>query len=280
MHLPEDKRTVISIKNKKKAGERISAITSYDFPTTQIVSEAGIDIVLVGDTLGMVVQGHKNTLTVTMDEMVYHTRMVARAEPVSLVVADMPFESYHVTTEQAVANAIRFVKEGGAEAVKLEGGRNRFAVTEAILATEIPVMGHLGLTPQSVHKFGGFKIQGKLKQRAREILDDALTLQDLGVFAIVLEAIPTELAKKITETLTIPTIGIGAGKHCDGQILVFHDLIGYSEGYQPKFVRQYANLKTTIHQALTDYIKDIDSGTFPGEQESYHLKKDIDEFLK
>jgi len=280
MHPHEEKRTIISIKNKKKAGDKISAITSYDYPTTQIISQAGIDMVLIGDSLGMVIQGHKNTLKVTMDEMIYHTSMVARAEPVSLIVADMPFESYHVTTQQAVANAIRFVKEGGAEAVKLEGGKNRFAVIEAILATEIPVLGHLGLTPQSVHKFGGFKVQGKLKGRAREILDDALKLEDLGVFAIVLESIPAELAKKISEKLTIPTIGIGAGKYCDGQILVFHDLIGFTNVYHPKFVRRYANLNETIHKALSEYISDINKGKFPGEDESYHLNKDIDEFLK
>ena len=276
----EEKRTVVSLKKMKQRGERISAVTSYDFPTAKIASEAGIDMILVGDSLGMVLQGYKNTLKVTIDEMIYHTAMVSRAEPLSIIVGDMPFQSYHVSVEKGIENATRLVKEGGAEAIKLEGGRNRFAVIEAILNIDIPVLGHLGLTPQSIHKFGGFRVQGKLKNRANEILQDAVELEKLGVFAIVLESIPLELAKKITETVCIPTIGIGAGKFCDGQILVFHDLVGYTNIYQPRFARKYADTHTVMKEALNNYVKDIKAGSFPGEAESFPLNKDIEEFLK
>jgi 3-methyl-2-oxobutanoate hydroxymethyltransferase len=275
-----EKRSVICFKKKKKQGEKITAVTAYDFPTAAMVSDAGIDLVLVGDSLGMVIQGKKNTLSVTLDEIIYHTKMVSRAEPVSLVVSDMPFQSYHINAERAVENAIRCVKEGGAEAVKIEGGKNRFNVIEAILNAEIPVLGHLGLTPQSIHKIGGFKVQGRKKEVAKQILEDALELEKIGVFALVLESIPMELAKKVTDSLCIPTIGIGAGKYCDGQILVFHDLMGLTDVYIPKFVRKYADLRTIIGQALKKYLEDIQSGEFPGDEESYHLQKDIDEFLK
>jgi len=277
---PEEKRTVLSLKRMKKRGEKISAVTAYDVPTAKIASDAGIDMILVGDSLGMVLQGYKNTLKVTIDEMIYHTAMVSRGEPLSLVVGDMPFQSYHVSIEKGIENASRLVKEGGAEAVKLEGGQKRFPVIEAILDIDIPVLGHLGLTPQSVHKFGGFRVQGKLKNRAREILQDAVELEKLGVFAIVLESIPFELVRKITETVCIPTIGIGAGKYCDGQILVFHDLVGYTKVYQPRFARKYADTHAVIKDALCHYIKDIETGAFPAEAESYPLKKDIEEFLK
>ena len=275
-----EKRRVNCFKKMKKSGKKITAITAYDFPTARLVSTAGIDLVLVGDTLGMVIQGNKNTLSVTMDEIIYHTRMVSRAEPVSLVVSDMPFQSYHVSVEKSVENAIRCVKEAGAEAVKLEGGRNRFKVIEAILNAEIPVLGHLGLTPQSIHKIGGFKVQGKKREIAQQILEDAIELEKIGVFALVLESIPMELAKKVTASLGIPTIGIGAGKYCDGQILVFHDLMGFSDVYMPKFVRKYADLQNVMGRALEQYIKDIQSGDFPGDEESYHLQKEIDDFLK
>ncbi|UCH96641.1 MAG: 3-methyl-2-oxobutanoate hydroxymethyltransferase [Candidatus Aminicenantes bacterium] len=275
MHLLENKRTVVNLKKKKKIREKISAVTAYDFPTAKVASDAGIDLILVGDSLGMVLQGHTNTLKTTLEEMIYHTRLVASAQPVSLVVTDMPFGSYHISREQAVESSIRCVKEGGAEAVKLEGGKNRVKAIEAIINAEIPVLGHLGLTPQSIHKLGGFKTQGKQKTAADEILNDAIELEKLGVFAIVLESIPVELARRITEGLTIPTIGIGAGKYCDGQILVFHDLVGFTNLYLPKFVRKYADVYTTIHEALKSYIKDIQQGVFPGEKESYHLKKNL-----
>jgi 3-methyl-2-oxobutanoate hydroxymethyltransferase len=268
------KQTVIGLKKKKRTGEKISSVTAYDYPTAKVASDAGIDMILVGDSLGMVLQNYTNTLNVTVDEMIYHTRMVCRAQPKSLVAADMPFGSYHISPAQAVENAIRFVKEGGAEAVKLEGGRKRFQAIEAIINAEIPVLGHLGLTPQSVHALGGFKTQGKLKTSAEEILADAVELEKRGVFAVILESIPRELARKISETLTIPTIGIGAGKFCDGQILVFHDLLGFTDMYLPKFVRKYADLYGTSCEALKNYIEDIHSGSFPGDEESFLLKGD------
>ncbi|MCK4837075.1 MAG: 3-methyl-2-oxobutanoate hydroxymethyltransferase [Candidatus Aminicenantes bacterium] len=276
----QEKRTVLSLKKIKEQGEKLSAITAYDFPTAKIASEAGIDLILVGDSLGMVIQGEKDTLRVTLDEIVYHTRLVSRSNPISMVVSDMPFHSYHVSIEKTLENAIRCVKEGGAEAVKLEGGRKRFKMIEAILNIEIPVLGHLGLTPQSVHRLGGFKVQGKKKEVAREILEDAIEMEKRGVFALVLESIPLELARKITESVKIPTIGIGAGRFCDGQILVFHDLVGLTSLYFPKFVRKYADLNGIIQEALKQYIHDIQTGSFPGDDESYHLQKDIDAFIK
>lgn len=274
------KRTIPALKKMKKKGEKIAALTAYDFPTAQLLSNAGIDIILVGDSLGMVVQGQKNTLAVSLNDIVYHTGLVTRAEPASLVVSDMPYGSYHVSEELTVQNALRCVKEGGAEAVKVEGGSKRFPMIEALLHAEIPVMGHLGLTPQSVHSLGGFKVQGKLKQDALQLIDDALELERLGVFSIILESIPTELAKEVTERVSIPTIGIGAGVHCDGQILVFHDLMGYSTGYLPKFVRKYAEINNVVGDAVQRYIQDIQKQEFPGADESYHLKKDISELLK
>ncbi len=273
MHLLENKRTVIDLKKKKKNGQKISSVTAYDSPTAKVASDAGIDVILVGDSLGMVLQGHRNTLKTTLEEMIYHTRLVAAAEPHSLVITDMPFGSYHISPGQAVESAIRCVKEGGAEGVKLEGGKKRFQTIEAIINAEVPVMGHLGLTPQSIHHLGGFKTQGKHQAAADEILADALELEKLGVFSIVLESIPVELAQRITGALSIPTIGIGAGKYCDGQILVFHDLVGFTNLYLPKFVRKYADVYSTIHEALVHYIRDIHAGTFPGEQESFFLNK-------
>jgi 3-methyl-2-oxobutanoate hydroxymethyltransferase len=275
-----EKKTVLTLGTKKARGEKITAVTAYDFPTARLASDAGIDLILVGDSLGMVLQGHANTLKVTMDEMVYHTSLVARAQPRSLVVSDMPYQSFHVNVEKSVENACRCVKDGGAEAVKLEGGRKRFKVIEALLNAEIPVLAHLGLTPQSVHPLGGFKVQGKLQEKAREIYQDALALEKLGVFAIVLESIPLELARKISASLKIPTIGIGAGRFCDGQVLVFPDLVGSTSLYLPKFVRQYADTHALWLQALQNYIRDVQSGEFPNEEESYHLHRDIDEFLK
>jgi 3-methyl-2-oxobutanoate hydroxymethyltransferase len=280
MPRPEaEKVTVLALGEKKARGEKISAVTAYDHPTARLASEAGIDLILVGDSLGMVLQGHANTLKVTLDEMVYHTSLVARAEPRSLVVSDMPFQSFHVSVERSVENACRCLKEGGAEAVKLEGGRKRFRVIEAILDAEIPVLAHLGLTPQSVHMLGGFKVQGKLREKAREIHQDALELERLGVFAIVLESIPQELGRRISADLRIPTIGIGAGRYCDGQVLVFPDLVGFTDLYLPKFVRKYADTRSLWLAALRKYIGDVQSGDFPSDKESYHLNRDIDEFL-
>jgi 3-methyl-2-oxobutanoate hydroxymethyltransferase len=275
-----EKMTVSRLAQKKTKGEKIAAVTAYDFPTARIAAEAGIDIVLVGDSLGMVLQGRANTLSVTMDEIVYHTRMVARAETRALVVSDMPYGSFHLGIERSVENACRLIKEGGAEAVKLEGGRQRFRVIEALLDAEVPVMAHLGLTPQSVHRLGGFKVQGKLREKAREIVADALELEKLGVFAMVLESIPQELAKKISESVSVPTIGIGAGPFCDGQVLVFPDLVGLTRMVVPTFVRQYADTHAAWLKALREYARDVRRGAFPGDRESYHLHKDIDEFLK
>jgi 3-methyl-2-oxobutanoate hydroxymethyltransferase len=266
------KQTAISLINKKKKGEKISAISAYDYPSARVASESGIDMILVGDSLGMVLHGSKNTMKVTIDEVLYHTRLVSNAEPTSLVVTDMPFGSYHISIEKALENAIRCIKEGGAEAVKLEGGRRRFKIIDAIIKAEIPVLGHLGLTPQSVYQLGGFKTQGKLKAKAEEILEDAIELEKLGVFAIILESIPVDLAKTISESISIPTIGIGAGKYCDGQILVFHDMMGFTDFYLPKFVRKYADIYPIMRDALNSYIKDIQSGNFPGDNESYHAK--------
>ena len=275
-----EKTTVLTLGRKKARGEKIAAVTAYDYPTARLASDAGIDLILVGDSLGMVLQGHANTLKVTMDEMIYHTSLVARATPRSLVVSDMPYVSYHVSVEKSVENACRCVKEGGAEAVKLEGGRKRFKVIEALLDAEIPVLAHLGLTPQSVHALGGFKVQGKLQEKAREIYRDAMDLEQLGVFALVLESIPQELARKISSSLSIPTIGIGAGRYCDGQVLVFPDLVGFTDLYLPKFVRKYADTRAVWLGALQRYIDDVQRGSFPNEAESYHLNQDIEEYLK
>lgn len=281
MPRPEtEKRTALTLGQKKERGERIAAVTAYDFPTARLADEAGIDLILVGDSLGMVLQGHANTLTVTLEQMVYHTGLVSRAEPAALVVSDLPYGSYHGSTERAVESACRCVKDGGAEAVKLEGGRKRFRAIEAILDAEVPVLAHLGLTPQSVHALGGFKVQGKLREKAREIHQDALELEKLGVFAVVLESVPQELARRISADLRIPTIGIGAGSGCDGQILVFQDLVGFTDLYLPKFVRRYADTRGIWLDALRRYAGDVRDGSFPGDAESYHLGRDIDEFLK
>ncbi|MCP5048641.1 MAG: 3-methyl-2-oxobutanoate hydroxymethyltransferase [bacterium] len=272
MHLLEKKQTVTALKKRKRTGKKITAVTAYDFPSAKVASDAGIDLILVGDSLGMVLQGNPNTLKVTVEEMIYHTRMVTSCHPLPLVVADMPFGSFHLNPGQAVENAVRLVKEGGAEAVKLEGGKKRYPAIEAIIDAEIPVMGHLGLTPQSIHALGGFKIQGKVKKSADQMVKEAEELEKLGVFSIVLESVPIELGKRISQQVSIPTIGIGAGKYCDGQILVFHDLVGFTQSYQPKFVRKYADINGMIHDALGRYIKDIQEGDFPGDAESFQFK--------
>ena len=275
-----EKTTVLTLGQKKARGERIAAVTAYDFPTARLASDAGIDLILVGDSLGMVLQGHANTLKVTLDEMVYHTSLVTRAEPRALVVSDLPYGSFHGSVERSVQNACRCLKEGGAEAVKLEGGRKRFPVIQALLDAEVPVLAHLGLTPQSVHALGGFKVQGKLREKACEIFQDALDLEKLGVFAVVLESIPQELGRKISAALRIPCIGIGAGSGCDGQILVFHDLVGFTSIYLPKFVRAYADTRSLWLGALQKYIGDVQGGRFPDAAESYHLGQDIEDFFK
>ncbi len=263
------KITIPDILKKKAEGRKITMLTAYDYPTAQIVDEAGIDIVLVGDSLGMVVQGIESTLPVTMDEMIYHTRMVVRAARTALVVGDMPFLSYQADRAEAVRNAGRFLKEAGAEAVKLEGGVAVAETIRAIVAAGIPVMGHIGLTPQSVHALGGYKVQGRDEAAREKILADARAVQDSGAFSVVLEAVPSSLAQEIGKMLSIPTIGIGAGPHCDGQVLVLHDLLGLFDRFTPKFVKRYAALKDEALRAVREYKQEVESGAFPTEEQSF-----------
>jgi len=253
----------------KRQGKLISSLTAYDYATARLVDETGIDMVLVGDSLAMVVLGHENTLAVTMDEMLHHTRAVSRAVRRALVVADMPFGSYHGTVEEGVANAIRFVKEAGAEAVKIEG--SRVELIRALIEAEIPVVAHLGLTPQSVHRMGGFRVQGRSMDAALQLKAEAHAVAEAGAGALVLEGVPREVAASITAELPIPTIGIGAGPDCDGQILVFHDLVGLSFTPVAKFVRRYADAGALIRSAVEHYREDVERRTFPKDEESYHL---------
>jgi 3-methyl-2-oxobutanoate hydroxymethyltransferase len=266
--------TIQSLQDKKTHGKPIVALTAYDYATARLVDEAGIDFILVGDSLAMVVMGYDDTLSVTMDEMLLHTRAVRRAVNRAMVVADMPFGSYQVSTEEGVANAVRFVKEAGAQAVKLEGGASRLDLVRRLTDAEIPVMGHLGLTPQSVHRMSGYRVQGKSVSAIHELTSDALALEAAGAFAVVLEGIPTEVAQRITAALQIPAIGIGAGPHCDGQILVLHDLINLSFSAPAKFVRRYGDAAALITKAVTRYRNDVEERQFPGDEESYHLGKD------
>lgn len=263
------KITVLDIYKKKSEGNKITMLTAYDYPTAQIVDQAGIDMILVGDSLGMVVQGVSSTLPVTMDEMIYHTKMVTRGAATAMVVGDMPFLSYQAGREEAVRNAGRFLKEAGAEAVKLEGGSSMADVIRAIVSAGIPVMAHIGLTPQYMHVLGGLKVQGKDEAARLKVLDDAQAVQDAGAFAVVLEALPATLAKEIHEMLHIPTIGIGAGVDCDGQVLVLHDLLGLFDRFTPKFVKKYANLKDLAVKAVTAYKQDVESRKFPSEEHSF-----------
>jgi 3-methyl-2-oxobutanoate hydroxymethyltransferase len=270
----EQKVTVPEIVTAKVSGRPIVALTAYDFPFARIADEAGVDVILVGDSLGMVVQGFDTTLPVTMDEMVYHTRMVARARRRALLVADLPFLSYQASLADAVLNAGRLIKEGGAEAVKLEGGRAVAETIARLAAVDIPVMGHIGLTPQSVHRMGGHKVQGRRRGRApgqrERLIDDALAVESAGAFAIVLEGIPLDLAAELTERLTVPTIGIGAGMHCDGQILVLHDVLGLCERVAPRFAKRYADLWSAAREAVRAYAADVRSGAFPTAAHSFH----------
>jgi 3-methyl-2-oxobutanoate hydroxymethyltransferase len=265
----QKRKTVLDIQKLKGDGEKISVLTCYDYPTARIVDACGIDMILVGDSAGVVCAGHDNTLPVTMDDMIYHTRAVMRAEPKALVVTDMPFLSYQVSLDEARRNAGRILKEGGAAAVKLEGGENMAATLNAIVAMDIPVMGHIGLTPQSIHRMGGYRVQGKKEEQAERLLADAHAVQEAGAFALVLEGIPLKLAKRITSELTIPTIGIGAGPYCDGQVLVIHDILGLCEKYSPKFVKRYADVKSVMTDAVSRYIKEVKGGEFPTEDHSF-----------
>lgn len=256
------KVTTATLKAKKANGEKITMLTSYDYATAAMVDEAGIDLILVGDSLGMVVLGYENTLAVTMEDMLHHTRAVTRAVKNVMVVGDMPFLSYHISREEAVRNAGRFIKEAGAHAVKLEGGKERVDTVKAVLDAQIPVMGHIGLTPQSVNQLGGFKVQGKDLETARKLIEDAKALEEAGVFSLVLECVPTPLARKITEEISVPTIGIGAGPYCDGQVLVINDMLGMFKGHIPKFVKKYANLQPIIAEALKEYKREVEMGIF------------------
>ncbi|MBI5025471.1 MAG: 3-methyl-2-oxobutanoate hydroxymethyltransferase [Nitrospirae bacterium] len=254
---------------KKVEKQKITMLTAYDYPFAQIVDEAGIDAILVGDSLGMVVQGLENTLPVTMDEMIYHTKMVSRAVKNAMVIGDMPFMSYQVSVEDAVRNAGRFLKEAGAQAVKMEGGAEVLKHINAMTKADIPVMAHIGLTPQSIYRIGGYKIQGKTEEAARRLIEEAHAVEDAGAFSLILEAIPADLAKKITSELRIPTIGIGAGPYCDGQVLVIHDVIGLFERFVPKFVKRYANLKEEALNAIRTYKEEVEKGIFPSDEHSF-----------
>lgn len=264
----------------RKGGEKITMVTAYDEPAARIADRAGADIILVGDSVANAVLGREDTLAMTVDEMVYHTAAVMTADPTSLVVGDMPWLSYHTTSEEAVHNAGRLIRDGGAGAVKLEGGRKRLDVVNAVLDAEIPVMGHLGLTPQSVHAMGGYRVQGKQAAAAYELITDAKALAEAGVFAIVLEGVPDVLAEMVTSEIAVPTIGIGAGAGCDGQVLVFHDVLGLHDKRTAKFVRQYASLADTAVEALEQFFADIRSGAFPGEEETYHMPEESVEILR
>jgi 3-methyl-2-oxobutanoate hydroxymethyltransferase len=250
---------------------KITCLTAYDYPTARLLDEAGVDVLLVGDSLAMVVLGYESTLPVTLEEMLHHTRAVRRGARHALLVADMPYGSYHDDPMEAVRHAVRFVKEAGAEAVKIEGGERRMDLIARLTEAEIPVMGHIGLTPQSVNALGGFRVQGKTEEAGEQLLRDARAVEAAGAFSVVLESIPRELAAKITAELRIPTIGIGAGPDCDGQILVIHDLLGLTFGHQPKFARRYADVGEIVSRAAADYCRDVRQGSFPSDEESYHL---------
>ena len=269
-----------SLKASKQRGERLVCLTAYDWPTARIIDEAGIDIILVGDSLGNVVLGYGNTVPVTLDEILIHLKAVRRAVQRALLVADMPYGSFHTGADDAVRNALRLVKEGGAEAIKLEGGHKRVQLVKRLVDEEIAVMGHIGLTPQSINKLGAYRVQGKTAVTARQLLDDARALEDAGAFAIVLEVVPREIARLITESISIPTIGIGAGAGCDIQVLVLHDMLGLSFGKLARFVRPYANLHKVITEAVTQYADDVRAGTYPAEAESYALPAEAANELK
>jgi len=269
----EAKVRVPDLGRMKERGRKITMLTAYDFPFARLFDQAGIDVLLVGDSLGMVVQGEESTLGVTIEDVIYHLRMVARARPRALVVGDLPFMTYQVSPEQAIASAGRLVKEGGAEAVKLEGGSAMAATVRRLIEVDIPVMGHIGLTPQSVHRMGGFKVQGRAEGNCagsrRRLLDDAAALSEAGVFALVLEGIPAELAAEISAQSPVPTIGIGAGPACDGQVLVMHDMLGLSDTLAPRFVKRYAALWQVASEAAAAYAREVREGIFPGPEHCY-----------
>ncbi|MEP6923419.1 MAG: 3-methyl-2-oxobutanoate hydroxymethyltransferase [Pyrinomonadaceae bacterium] len=270
------KITVPAIQKAKERGEKLVCLTAYDYPTGRIVDEAGIELILVGDSAGNVVFGYENTIPVSMEEMLLAVKSVRRGVKRALLVADMPYGSYHVNADETVRNALRFIKEGGAEAVKLEGGRNRLDIIKRLVNEEIPVMGHLGLTPQSVNKLGGYRLQAKTEKAAQSLIDDAKALEDAGVFSIVLELVPREVAQIITQSVKISTVGIGAGANCDIQVLVLHDLLGLNfNEKQARFVRKYATLRETMTEAVKNWASDVKNGEYPNENESFALPQDV-----
>ncbi len=273
------KTTIADLRQKKEAGRKITMVTAYDYPTAQIADQAEIDTILVGDSLGMVVLGYDTTVPVTMDEMIHHCKAVSRGTKGSFIVGDMPFLSYQINSEKAIENAGRFIKEAGCDSVKLEGGQEVAPVVRRIVDAGIPVCAHIGLTPQTATKLSGFRVQGKDAESARELIADALALEEAGAFMIVMECIPDLLAARITRSITIPTIGIGAGKECDGQVLVYHDLVGLFERFTPKFVKQYVNLAPQIREALENYRKEVEGGLFPGPEHSFAMSAEEAEKL-
>jgi len=273
---PTDKITIPVLLARKTVGPRIVCLTAYDHPTAKILDESGVDLILVGDSLGMVVLGYENTVPVTMDEMIHHTRAVTRAVKRALVVGDMPYFSFHLSADETVRNASRFLKEGGAAAVKIEGAsKKRLKLVEAMVEAEIPVMGHVGLTPQSIHHLGRFRVRGTAVEGALRIIEGAKDLERAGAFAVVLESVPNEVGAEVTDSVSIPTIGIGAGPACDGQVLVLHDMLGFAAGYQPRFVRKYADIHGVISGAVQAYAADVRDGRFPDDATSYHLKPEV-----
>ncbi|MFN2500989.1 MAG: 3-methyl-2-oxobutanoate hydroxymethyltransferase [Pyrinomonadaceae bacterium] len=270
----EGKVYLPAIRAAKEKGEKLVCLTAYDYPTARIVDEAGVDMILVGDSMGNVIHGYGNTIPVSLDEITSACIAVKRGTERAMVIADMPFGTYHVNEDESVKNALRLMKYGGAEAVKLEGGRNRVELVKRLVNEEIPVVAHIGLTPQSVYKMGGYRVQGRSAEQARMLMEDAKMLEDAGAFAVVLELVPRELAGMITRELSMSTIGIGAGLECDIQVLVLHDLLGMTFGRQPRFVRQYANLREVMTLAIQNWTNDVKSGDYPSEQESYGLTEE------
>ncbi len=277
--MAEGKVSIIDLKDKKKAGEKITMLTAYDYPTAELVDEAGVDTILVGDSLGMVVLGYKDTLAVTLDDMIHHGRAVARGAKRAMVIIDMPFMTYQIGREQAMTNAARAIQETGADAVKLEGGVEIIEAVKGITDAGIPVIGHLGLTPQSVGQMGGFKVQGKDMQTALKMVTDAKKLEAAGAFAIVLECIPWLVARLITNLISIPTIGIGAGEYCDGQVLVYHDVMGLYTGKRPKFVKQYSRAREEMERGVQSYIEEVKNGSFPSDEHRFNMSEEIFEKL-
>lgn len=273
------KNTVVTLQNAKDNGEKVTMLTAYDYSMAKLIDEAGVNMILVGDSLGMVVLGYEDTLSVTMEDMIHHTKAVARGASNAFVVADMPFMSYQTSIYDAVFNAGRLLKEGRAQAVKLEGGREVAGQIKAITKASIPVVAHLGLTPQSLNAFGGFKVQGKSEEAAKKLIEDALIVEEAGAVAVVLECVPAKLAKLITEKVKIPTIGIGAGADCNGQVLVYQDMLGMFGGFKPKFVKQYANIGEQMKEAFTNYTNEIKEGVFPADEHTFAINDEMLEKL-